>query len=230
MCESGRTGTTLICRARSPLPVTPEASEAIARSGVLPYQILAAWSAVDAAVPSIVKQALADAADAATASVPALAGRTVVCVDVSGSMQSPLTGDRGGSTSAVRCVDVAALVAASVLRRNADARVIAFSDDVVPCEVRSSDPILATANRLAALPSGGTNCTAPLSVLNAERAKGDLVIYVSDNQSWMDARPGRATAMLAEWRRFASRNAGARLVCLDLQPYADTRSRRLPTS
>ena len=37
MCESGRTGTTLICRARSPLPVTPESSEAIARAEPVCY-------------------------------------------------------------------------------------------------------------------------------------------------------------------------------------------------
>ena len=31
---------------------------------------------------------------------------------------------------------------------------------------------------------------APLAKLNAERAKVDLVVFVSDNQSWMDARAG----------------------------------------
>ena len=43
--------------------------------------------------------------------------RSYVCPDVSGSMQSPVTGHRGSATSAVRCVDVAGLVAASLLRR-----------------------------------------------------------------------------------------------------------------
>src|SRR3712207_8227055 len=43
--------------------------------------------------------------------------------DVSGSMKSPVTGYRKGATSTVRCIDVAALVAAAVLRRSGEARV-----------------------------------------------------------------------------------------------------------
>ena len=46
--------------------------------------------------------------------VPAVAGQVVVCPDVSGSMRSPVTGARRGATTAVRCIDVAALMAAGV--------------------------------------------------------------------------------------------------------------------
>jgi 60 kDa SS-A/Ro ribonucleoprotein len=42
--------------------------------------------------------------------------------DVSGSMHSPVTGHRKGATTQVRCIDVAALVAAAFLRRNPSAR------------------------------------------------------------------------------------------------------------
>ena len=52
------------------------------------------------------------ALDLSLASVPRLAGNVVVCPDVSGSMSSPATGWRKGATSVVRCVDIAALVAA----------------------------------------------------------------------------------------------------------------------
>ena len=48
--------------------------------------------------------------------------RSYVLPDVSGSMQSPVTGCRKGATTAVRCIDVAALVAAAVLRKNPLAR------------------------------------------------------------------------------------------------------------
>jgi len=42
----------------------------------------------------------------------------VIGLDVSGSMSCPVTGGRGkGATSKMRCVDVAALVAAAFLRR-----------------------------------------------------------------------------------------------------------------
>lgn len=51
----------------------------------------------------------------------------------------------------------------------------------------------------------------------------DLVIFVSDNQSWVDAnRGGQGTAMMAEWTRLKARNRAARLVCIDIQPYGTT--------
>jgi 60 kDa SS-A/Ro ribonucleoprotein len=87
---------------------------------------------------------------------------------------------------------------------------------------------MTNAQYLASLPSGGTACSAPLRHLNARGAKGDLVLYVSDNQSWADfACKGngpltRGTVMAEEWLRFRARNPNARLVLIDLQPYGST--------
>ena len=105
-------------------------------------------------------------------------------------MRSPVTGHRAGSTTKTRCIDVAALVAASVLRKNLGAEVIAFSDHVVPCGLNPRDSVMTNAQKLASLPSGGTNCSAPLAHLNKTRAKGDLVVMVSDNMSWVDSNGG----------------------------------------
>ncbi len=161
----------------------------------------------------------------ATENVPTLEGQVYVCPDVSGSMQSPVTGHRAGATTTTRCIDVAALVAASVLRRNPAAEVLAFSDDVVPCTLNPRDSVMTNAQKLASLPSGGTNCSAPLARLNKVRAKGDLVIMVSDNMSWMDSQGGgRSTATMAEWSAFRARNPQARLVCLDIQPGGTTQA------
>ena len=161
----------------------------------------------------------------ATENVPALDGQVFVCPDVSGSMQSAVTGHRAGSTTKTRCIDVAALVAASVLRRNSSAEVLVFSDNVVPCVLNSRDSVMSNAQKLAALPSGGTNCSAPIAHLNKVRAVGDMVIIVSDNMSWRDAQGGgRSTATLAEWSAFRARNPNARLVCLDIQPYGTTQA------
>ena len=142
---------------------------------------------------------------------------------MSSSMKSPVTGHRQGATTTVRCVDVAALMAAAMVRRNPGARVLAFNDTVLPVTCDPAEPVLALATRLAALPDGGTNCSAPLALLNREHAQGALVLYLSDNQSWVDATHRRTgTAMLEEWQRFKRRNRAARLVCLDLQPSATT--------
>ncbi len=198
--------------------------DAVRRARAVPYQLRAAYRAAGSEVPASIRDALQDAMEVATDNVPRLDGQVYVCVDVSGSMHSPVTGVRAGATSAMRCVDVAALVAASVLRRNPGARVLPFEHQVVPLQLNGRDSVMTNANRLAAVGGGGTNCSAPLAQLNAQRARGEVVIFVSDNESWMDAKASRGTATLAEWERFRHRNPGARLVCIDLQPYGTTQA------
>jgi 60 kDa SS-A/Ro ribonucleoprotein len=63
--------------------------------------------------------------------------------------------------------------------------------------------------------------------LNEQKAQGDLIIYVSDNQSWMDTNPGLngGTETMKQWNAFQSRNAGAKLVCIDIQHYAHTQAK-----
>jgi 60 kDa SS-A/Ro ribonucleoprotein len=176
-----------------------------------------------------VREALQDALEIATENVPQIAGKVFVFPDVSGSMHSPVTGFRQGATSAVRCVDVAALVAATVLRRNPTAEVICFSDHIVEAHLNPRDSVMTNAAKLAAHPPGGTNCSLPLALLNKRQATGDLVIYVSDNESWMDASGSRfgvaPTETMREWARFKERNKDARMVCIDLQPNTHTQAK-----
>ena len=78
--------------------------------------------------------------------------------------------------------------------------------------------------------AGGTNCSAPLRTLNQRRAKGDLVVYVSDNESWIDSPchgrfGGGRTETMNEWSKFKARNPQARMVCIDIQPYGTTQAR-----
>jgi 60 kDa SS-A/Ro ribonucleoprotein len=191
----------------------------------MPYQLLATLRALDAGADPLLRDALHDAMEVSVSNVPVLAGSVVVCPDVSGSMASPVTGFRKGATTTVRCIDVAALVAAAVLRKNPQARVLPFETRVREVRLEARDTILTNAQRLAALGGGGTNCSAPLAALNKARAAPDLVIFVSDNQSWVDARKGgQGTAMMAEWTRIKARNRAAKLVCIDLQPYGTTQA------
>ena len=197
---------------------------AVAKARVLPYQLMAAWKAAGADVPHVVKEALQDAMELALANVPQFEGRVVVCPDVSGSMSSPVTGHRGSATTTVRCIDVAALVAAAVLRRNADARVLPFETKVVSLQLNPRDSVMTNAAKLAAVGGGGTSCSAPLALLNRENAHADLVVLVSDNESWADPARGRGTATMQEWAAFKKRNPKARMVCIDIQPYATTQA------
>ena len=195
--------------------------KAVAKARVFPYQLLVAYTmaTANADIPKPVCEALQDAMEIGIANVPEIKGRVFVCPDVSGSMSSPVTGYRKGSTSTVRCIDVAALVAAVVLRRNPYTDVLPFECGVVQVNLNSRDSVMTNAAKLASIGGGGTNCSAPLARLNARHERGDLVIFVSDNESWVDAGAGRGTATMREWNVFKERNPGARLVCIDVQPY-----------
>jgi 60 kDa SS-A/Ro ribonucleoprotein len=198
----------------------------IERARVLPYQLLTAFQNAHS-VPQKVRDALQDAMEISIRNVPRITGKVYVCPDISGSMHSPITGARQGATTATRCIDVAALVAAAVLRRNPDAEVIPFESDVVECPLNPRDSVITNAQKLASLPCGGTNCSAPLAYLNRRSAKGDLIIYVSDNESWIDspsygAFGGGAAATMVEWNAFKKRSPQARMVCIDIQPNAST--------
>jgi 60 kDa SS-A/Ro ribonucleoprotein len=199
-------------------------AQAIAKARVFPYQLLAAYRAATPDLPAPIRLALQDALELALNSVPALDGNVVVCPDVSGSMHSPVTGVRQGATTAVRCIDVAGLVAAAVLRKNATATVLPFENDVVDIDLNPRDSVMTNAAKLAAIGGGGTNCSAPLARLNRQKAQADVVIFVSDNESWIVAKRHGATATMRQWEQFKQRNPRAKLVCIDIAPYGTTQA------
>jgi 60 kDa SS-A/Ro ribonucleoprotein len=204
---------------------------AIRKARVFPYQLLAAYlNANGGEIPHVVREALQDAMEIAIGNIPNVEGKVYVFPDISGSMHSPVTGYRKGATSKVRCVDVAALVAAAVLRRNPRAEVIPFESKALEISLNQRDSVMTNAEKLASLPCGGTNCSAPLALLNRRQAQGDLIIYVSDNESWIDAPyygrfGGGATETMNQWAEFKRRNPRARMVCIDIQPYGTAQAK-----
>ena len=203
----------------------------IEKARVFPYQLLAAYQNVNANVPQEIQEALQDAMEISIDNVPTIDGKVYVFVDVSGSMHSPVTGFRGGSTTKVRCIDVAALVGAAIKRKNRDAEIIPFeSKAIIDFRLNPRDSVMTNAQKLTALPAGGTNCSAPLEYVNRQKANGDMIIYVSDNESWLDSpHYGRfggqsATKTMTEWSKFKSRNPNAKMMCIDIQPYTTTQA------
>src|SRR6188768_4004394 len=157
-------------------------------------------------------------------STPSITCRRSTARSTCWSMSRPITGHRKGSSTAMRCIDGAALVAAAILRQNRSAEVIPFEQKVVThLSLNARDSVMTNAQKLASIGGGGTDCSAPLAHLNQRKAKGDLVVFVSDNESWVDARRG-STAVMNEWQVFKSRNPGARLACLDFVPNATTQA------
>ncbi|MGD9917401.1 MAG: RNA-binding protein [Paenirhodobacter sp.] len=215
--EDGETRTQVAALLRDP--------EAIGKARAFPYQLMVAVQNLAPGMPREIREALHDAMEIALRNVPRVGGPVVVCPDVSGSMTGAVTGDRPGARSVVRHVDVAALVAAAFLRVNRDCTVLPFAEAVRPLPLEPRDTVVTSASRLAALAGGGTSCSAPLAWLNAQGQTPDLVVFVSDNQSWVDARTGgQGTAMMREWEWLKRRNPKAKLVCVDIAPYGTTQA------
>jgi 60 kDa SS-A/Ro ribonucleoprotein len=201
----------------------------IRRSKQFPYQYFAAYLNADDNVPQKIKTALHKAAEIACGNVPELPGPVVIGLDTSGSMSSAVTGQRGhGATSKMRCIDVAALFAAAILRRNPDSVVIPFDTSAYDAKIDPNDSILSIAERLAKYGGGGTDCSLPLVAANQRHAKRKFagVVLVSDNESWIGTGRHGSTRVMTAWeafvanqRKLAGKEAAPKLINIDLQPY-----------
>jgi 60 kDa SS-A/Ro ribonucleoprotein len=201
--------------------------EAIAKAKVFPYQLMTAYLNANEELPFEIKEALQDALEISLHNVPKFDNPAVVCVDVSGSMGSPVTGQRGTATSKMRCIDVAGLMGAAIFKQNPKSGVVAFAEDVVRTNLNPRDSVMTTARQLASFHGGGTNCAAPLARMIQSNIRCDLVIYVSDNESWM-GQGGltlhRSTNMMYLWNQYKVNNPNAKLVCIDITPNATSQA------
>lgn len=203
--------------------------ERIQRSRCFPYQLLNAYKNLNEEVPSVIEDALQSAMEVSTRNVPSLDVEGVaVCVDTSGSMSTPITGYRSGSTSTATCVDVAALIASVYLRANPDnCTIIPFDTEVRDVRLNPRDSVMTNSTKLAELGGGGTDVSSAVRHLNNAGHVGDLVVIVSDNESWFESERrywGSGTSTMQEWAQYKARNPDAKLVCVDIQPYGSSQA------
>ena len=216
-------------------------ADEIRRSRQFPYQYLAAYLNASGEVPQKIKQALHQAAEIACGNIPEMPGPVVIGVDASGSMSCPVTGYRGrGATTKMRCVDVAALFAAAILRRNPDSVVVPYDTRAYKVRVDPADSILSVAERLAQFGGGGTDCSVPLHEANTKYRNRRFagVVLVSDTESWVYRNRAfaygtrGATGVMTQWQEFVKNQMrlgghdipAPKLVCIDLQPYTTTQA------
>lgn len=196
--------------------------EEIRNARAFPYQLFTAYQ--NAEGPYAVVEALQDAMEVAIENVPAIDGKVYVLVDTSGSMGQAITGYRRGASSKTTCVDVAGLIAAAVIRKNPNAEVIPFDTTVHNVRFNPRDSVMTNAKKFARN-GGGTDCSCAVRYLNQKAAKGDLIIMISDNESWCSFNRNshfygwgheRGTDMATEWATFKRRNRNAKMICLDI--------------
>ena len=201
----------------------------IATARVFPYQLLVAYLETEAA-PFKVQEALQDAMETSIDNVPELGGKVIICPDVSGSMTNPITGYRGSATTKVNCAQVAALITAAIMRRNREAFVIPFADQLFKMRINPRDSVISIAKEISKGPGGGTHLSLPLKYLNQEGRNVDHLIYVSDQESWMDSNRwgDSASAVMAQWEQLKRRCPGAKMYCINIVAGATTQAKSRP--
>lgn len=210
--------------------------QAIRAARVFPYQLMTAFNSVSD-IPSELLNALQDAMEVATENVLPF-GRGAVAVDVSGSMASPVM-VLGKVQSKTRVIDVAALIAAVLMRKESRTIVLPFDTNVyVPSDNRLLNPrdsIMTLANQLAKFGGGGTACQLPMQYLVEKKVTGlDYVLYASDNESWFMGQSyfqadnhgslsyftqrygDRGTTYLQLWEQLKQLNPSCKLICCNL--------------
>lgn len=203
--------------------------ENVRKAKVMPYQLYTTFQNTTD-LPSELTNALQDAAEVSTENVPSFNRDVALLVDVSGSMGGLIMGTRPGVPAGkTRCVDVAGLMASCVLRQNKNGRVILFNhlggyggkvNGVAEMHLNARDSIMTNAKNIADALGGGTDISLPFMALNREKAKADLLIMVSDNESW-SGYGGRLGAN-AEWVSYNNRVKNSKLVNIDIQPNIST--------
>jgi len=209
-------------------------AETIKRSRVFPYQLLTAYQATqdNTDIPMALKLALQDAMELATNNTPSLGEDVWVFPDVSGSMRCPVTGMRAGASSKTRCVDVAALFAACVLRTTPESRVIPVDTRLhTQLHLNPRDSVMTNAKTLAGCGGGGTSLHLALDHIIQHKHKAKTIVFFSDNESWVGSalHGNLGTKLLARFREIQAQTPECKLICIDLQPGTTTQAKSDPS-
>ncbi len=215
--------------------------ENVSKFNAFPFELMATWKATEHTdIPIEIRNAIQVAMEAATQNVPVLHGKTLIAVDVSGSMGGcPITG-RGAKPSIITAVEGAALIACSLLRNNKSASLIGFDmagrhygigshsftsnvEGVYEMDVNPFDSVLTNARRIS-LNGGGTDVSLPFQYLLKNKMKVDNIVLLSDNESWTSSHYNgfRGSSVgapaCAAWMEYSRKNRQTKLACVDLCP------------
>jgi len=155
----------------------------VRRSRQLPLRFFAAWKSLATLDWG---PALERALELSLANVPALTGKTLVLVDVSGSMGSPTS-----NRSAGQRWELAALFGSAIASRAEKADLVAFQSTSTKMKLKRGSSVLRAIESFKPLVGGGTQTFDALR----EHFKGhDRVLILTDEQAFRDPRGGQVPA------------------------------------
>ncbi len=160
---------------------------AIKKSMVLPFRFSTAYDELSK-IDTDAMRAISRACEISCDNVPKMDGKTLIALDVSGSMSS------------ARVSDIASLFTAVLLKSN-NCDLITFSDDAHYRLVNTDDSLMTIKNAIK-YAAGGTNF---ISVFKRADKKYDRVILLSDMQAWNVTWLGRDCSPKAAYEEYKRR-------------------------
>jgi 60 kDa SS-A/Ro ribonucleoprotein len=191
--------------------------ESIKYAKVFPYQIYNTIKNTDG-LPNAISVALNSALETSLQNTPQLSGKTLVALDVSGSMFTPVTGYNGSVSTKVSCYDAAMLFAAAITHRNDQSRVVQFNSSAryVDFKDKSLNGVM---KKLLENTGGGTEVASVMAAVGSEHY--DNIVIISDNQSWAQSQGENAFhRALKQYRKNV--NSRVKVALWDIQPYTST--------
>lgn len=152
-----------------------ENPEAVKKSRQLPFRYLSGYKELESIGSSRVFDALENAVEASCANVPRLAGTTVIAVDISGSMNSPVS-----AKSSTQCYEIGMMLGLIANKICENSYFYVFNNTIEKYAVSRRSGILETAARSRC--GGGTNMGLPFKKMIADNVKADRIIIISDNE------------------------------------------------
>ena len=187
-------------------------SERVRKSKQLPFRFYSAYKAVTDIAGSKVFDVLENALESSVDNMPKLPGTTVIAVDISGSMGSPVS-----SNSEVKCYEIAMLLGLLANKICDNSIFYTFNNSINKEMVSSKCSILEKVSATDC--NGGTNMSLPFQKMIDDKIHADRIIVLSDNMNNCGFWGNSPTQRYAnEYRKITGNNIWVHGV--DLQGYA----------
>lgn len=185
---------------------------AVKKSRQFPFRFLSAYKEVQEIADSRVFDTLESAVEASIENVPKMDGTTVIAVDTSGSMGSPVS-----NKSKVFCYEIGMMLGVLASKICERSYFYTFDTRIRKEAVSSKSAILEKVSHSYC--GGGTRMSLPFEKMIADGIKADRVIIISDNECNVSAVwSGKPVQVLAdEYRQFSGNNIWVHAI--DLQGY-----------
>lgn len=191
-----------------------DSKDEVKKSKLQPFELL---TSVNNVSNNLLKRSLQNCLDYSVDNVPDLPYNTYIAVDVSGSMGTAVNSNN--VNRGLSCAQVAGLMSLSLLSKNPNVKYLTFDTAVKDYtqKLNSKDSLSTNLTKIN-FNGGGTDCSAPMKHIHSADQPVDLIIMLSDNESWADYihKAHNTTGTKAIWNKIKSKNPNAKFVMIDL--------------